>query len=192
MKLFSGLMDRVLRWSRHPRAPWYLGALSFAESSFFPIPPDVMLAPMVLARRDEAWRLAWITTVASLAGGLAGYALGSLLIDAIVPWLERFNYMGAYDRSRAWFAEWGPWTVLAAGFSPIPYKVLTIAAGAMAMPLAPFALASFAGRASRFFLVAGLLYWGGPEFEAVLRKYVDRVGWLLVALLVVGYLIVRS
>jgi len=192
MKLFSRLMDRVLRWSRHPRAPWYLGALSFAESSFFPIPPDVMLVPMVIARRNKAWRLAAITTVTSVAGGLAGFALGALFIDAIIPWLEALGYMGAYERARAWFAEWGSWAVLAAGFSPIPYKVLTIAAGAMAMPLAPFALASFAGRASRFFLVAGLLYWGGAELEGVLRKYVDTIGWLLVALLVVGYLIVRS
>ena len=192
MKLFTRLYDMTLNWSRHRRAPQYLGALSFAESSFFPIPPDVMLVPMVIARRNKAWRLAAITTVTSVAGGLAGFALGALFIDAIIPWLEPLGYMGAYERARAWFAEWGSWAVLAAGFSPIPYKVLTIAAGAMAMPLAPFALASFAGRASRFFLVAGLLYWGGAELEGVLRKYVDTIGWLLVALLVVGYLIVRS
>jgi membrane protein YqaA with SNARE-associated domain len=192
MKIFSKLMDRVLEWSRHPKAPWYLGALSFAESSFFPIPPDVMLAPMVMARRDRAWSLAAITTVTSVAGGLAGFMIGVWFIDAIIPWLQEYGYWDAYERARAWFAEWGFWAVLAAGFSPIPYKVFTIAAGAMGMPVAPFALASAVGRASRFYLVAALLYWGGPGFDAILRRYVDLLGWLFVVLLIVGYLILRN
>ena len=191
MKLFEPLFDRVLTWSRHPHAQWYLGVLSFAESSFFPVPPDVMLAPMVVARPEKAWRLAAITTGASVIGGLAGFAIGMLAIDTLVPLIEKFGYMDAYVRSQEWFEAWGFWAILAAGFSPIPYKVFTIAAGAMAMPLAPFALASMVGRGARFFLVAGLLYWGGPRVEQVLRRHVERLGWLLVAMLVVIYFVIR-
>ena len=191
MKIFSKLMDRVLSWSRHPKAPWILGGLSFAESSFFPIPPDVMLMPMVMAQRDKAWRLAAITTVCSVVGGLAGFMIGVWFIDAIIPVLHDFGYWDAYQRAQAWFVEWGFWAVLAAGFSPIPYKVFTIAAGAMSMALAPFALASLVGRASRFFLVAALVYWGGERFETTLRRYVDILGWVIVALIIVGYFLLR-
>lgn len=192
MKVFSRLMDMVLGWSRHPKAPWYLGGLSFAESSFFPIPPDVMLIPMVMARRDRALALAALTTVTSVLGGLAGYIIGVWFIDAIVPWLHEFGYWSKYEMAREWFAEWGFWAVLAAGFSPIPYKVFTIAAGAMGMLVVPFVLASLVGRASRFFLVAGLLYWGGERFETTLRKHVDILGWLVVALIIVGYFLIRD
>jgi len=192
MKVFSTLMDRVLTWSKHPKAPWFLGALSFAESSFFPIPPDVMLMPMVMAQPNKAWHFATLTTVASVAGGLAGFFIGVWFIDAIIPWLQEFGYLNAYERAQAWFAEWGFWAVLAAGFSPIPYKVFTIAAGALSMSLVPFALASLVGRAARFFLVAALLRWGGARFESALRRYVDIIGWVVVALLVIGYFLLRN
>jgi membrane protein YqaA with SNARE-associated domain len=192
VKVFSRLMDMVLGWSRHPKAPWYLGGLSFAESSFFPIPPDVMLMPMVMARRDRAWALAALTTVTSVLGGLAGYIIGVWFIDAIVPWLHEFGYWSKYETAREWFIEWGFWAVLAAGFSPIPYKVFTIAAGAMGMLVVPFVLASLIGRGSRFFLVAGLLYWGGERLETTLRKYVDLLGWLVVALVIIGYFLLRD
>jgi len=185
-------MDLVLGWSRHPHAEWYLGGLSFAESSFFPIPPDVMLAPMVMAQPKKAWRLAGITTITSVLGGLAGFAIGVWFIDVIVPYLQEFGYYEKYQTAVEWFGNWGFWAVLIAGFSPIPYKVFTIAAGAMAMPLLPFALASAVGRASRFFLVASLLYWGGERFEKTLRKYVDILGWVTVALIVVAYFILRE
>jgi len=192
MNVFSKLMDLVLGWSRHPHAEWYLGGLSFAESSFFPIPPDVMLAPMVMAQPKKAWRLAGITTITSVLGGLAGFAIGVWFIDVIVPYLQEFGYYEKYQTAVEWFGNWGFWAVLIAGFSPIPYKVFTIAAGAMAMPLLPFALASAVGRASRFFLVASLLYWGGERFEKTLRKYVDILGWVTVALIVVAYFILRE
>lgn len=192
MKIFSPLFERVLRWSRHPKAPWYLAGLSFAESSFFPIPPDVMLMPMVVAQPKQAWRLAAITTVCSVVGGLAGFTIGFFAIDLITPWLHDLGYWDAFEHSQAWFIKWGFWAVLAAGFSPIPYKIFTIAAGALAMPLAPFVLASAVGRASRFFLVSGLLYWGGSRVEEVLRRYVDILGWLFVGLLIVAYFILSS
>lgn len=190
-RFFSRLLDRVLIWSKHPRAPWYLGALSFAESSFFPIPPDVMLAPMVLAERQSAWRLALLTTITSVAGGLAGFAIGVFAIDWATPLLERFGYMPQLTRAQQWFTEWGFWAILAAGFSPIPYKIFTIAAGAMSMLLLPFTLASIVGRGARFYLVAALIFWGGERFERNLRRYVDLLGWLLVALGVIAYLLLR-
>jgi len=191
-RLFSRLLEHVITWSRHPHAPWYLGGLSFAESSFFPIPPDVMLAPMVLAERERAWKLALITTVASVAGGLAGFLIGALAIDWVSPWLERLGYMDKFVLARDWFTDWGFWAILIAGFSPIPYKIFTIAAGAMSMALVPFALASVVGRGARFFLVAGLIYWGGETFERNLRRYVDIIGWIVVLLIIVAILVFRA
>jgi len=190
-RLFSRLLELVLSWSRHPRAPWYLAALSFAESSFFPVPPDLMLAPMVLARRDRAWRYALLTTLMSVTGGLAGFLIGTLAIDWIMPWLDRFGYLHTFARAQAWFSTWGFWAILAAGFSPIPYKVFTIAAGAMSMALIPFALASAVGRGARFFLVAGLIYWGGEPFERNLRRYVDTLGWIVVMIILVVIIVMR-
>ena len=192
MRLFSALFDRALIWSGHPKAPWYLGALSFAESSFFPVPPDVMLAPMVLARPERAWFLAGLTTAASVIGGLAGYLIGMLGIDAVTPLLQRFGYWEAYELSHQWFGDWGFWAVLAAGFSPIPYKIFTIAAGAMSMMLAPFILASFVGRGARFFLVAGVVAWGGPRIEQQLKRHIDTVGWILVGLGLLAYFVLRN
>lgn len=181
--IFTPLYDRVLRWSGHPRAPWLLGALSFAESSFFPVPPDVMLAPMSLARPQRALRLATLTTAASVLGGLLGYAIGVFGLELALPLIAELGQMGAYEAARDWFAAWGFWVVLVAGFSPIPYKLFTIAAGAMAVPLLPFVAASVLGRGARFYLVALLVAWGGPRLEPWLRRYMERIGWACVALL---------
>ena len=192
MRLFGPLYDRVLRWAAHPKAPWYLGGLSFAESSFFPIPPDVMLAPMTLARPDRAWHLALLTTLTSVAGGLLGYVIGYFALEAIEPWLVSAGYWEGYLQARGWFETWGFWAVLAAGFSPIPYKVFTVAAGALAMFLPAFVLASIIGRGGRFFLVAGLIRWGGAPMEQKLRQHVEFLGWLLVALLLLAWFIVQA
>lgn len=182
MQIFSPLYRRAMLWSRHRHAPWYLGGMSFAESSFFPIPPDVMLAPMCLADPKRAWRLAWLTTLTSVAGGLFGYAIGYFAFDAIEPWLRESRYWASYRLAVDWFGQWGFWAVFVAGFSPIPYKVFTIAAGVLSMALLPFTLASLIGRGSRFFLVAALMKWGGARMEAALHRYVDRLGWATVAL----------
>lgn len=191
MKIFSALYDRVLRWAAHPHAERYLAALSFAESSFFPIPPDVILAPMTLAQPRRGWRFAFLTTVASVLGGLAGYAIGWWGIDAIEPLLKSLGYWDGYIRSTEWFVTWGFMAVLAAGFSPIPYKVFTIAAGALHMFLPAFVIASFVGRGGRFFLVAGLVLWGGESVERRLRQYADTLGWLVVVLGTVIVLLLR-
>lgn len=194
MKLFGPLYDRVLGWSGHPHAERYLAALSFSESSFFPIPVDVMLAPMCLARLPKAWRYALIATVFSVLGGLAGYAIGYGAFASIEPWLQDSRYWAAYQTSREWFDQYGVWVIFVAGFSPIPYKVFTIAAGVAALSLPVFFVASLIGRGARFFLVAGLLVWGGDRFEATLRKHVERIGWITVAVVaaVVAWLMVRG
>lgn len=185
MRLFAPLYDRVLSWAGHRHAERYLGVLSFAESSFFPIPPDVMLAPMCLAQRARAWRFATVTTVTSLAGGIAGYAIGYYLLEAIEPWLHEMGYWPAYLNGRQWFDEWGVWAVFVAGFSPIPYKIFTISAGAAVLDFPGFVIASLIGRGARFFLVAGLIVAGGQRMADALPKYVERIGWLLVLLAIV-------
>ncbi|GAB3537825.1 YqaA family protein [Noviherbaspirillum agri] len=192
MKLFSSLYSRAMTWSRHPHAPWYLGGISFAESSFFPVPPDVMLAPMCLANPRRAWFFAFLTTLTSVLGGLFGYIIGYFALDAILPWLQESRYWPAYQTAVAWFERWGFWAVFVAGFSPIPYKVFTIAAGAMSMALLPFTIASVIGRGLRFFLVAGLMAWGGSRMEALLHRYVDRLGWATVAIVTVFAVVYSS
>ncbi|MCK9605038.1 MAG: DedA family protein [Methylomonas sp.] len=187
--MFQKLYDRVILWSKHRHAVKFLFALSFAESSFFPVPPDVMLAPMALAQPKSAFRFALWTTIASVLGGMAGYGIGFFLFDNIEPWLQTSHYWAAYLKATSWFGEWGFWAVLVAGFSPIPYKVFTIAAGALNMIFIPFVLASMLGRGGRFFLVAMLLAAGGERLESKLREYMDRLGWGLVALVLAGGLI---
>ncbi|MES1947366.1 lipoprotein B [Salinisphaera sp. C84B14] len=183
--MFRRLYDWVVRASGHRRAPSILALLAFAESSFFPIPPDVMLAPMTLARPERAWRFAAITTVASVLGGMLGYWIGALFLDALLPWLKELGYYSAYSTARDWFETYGFWAVLLAGVSPIPYKVFTVAAGAVAMPFLPFMAGSIVGRGVRFFLVAGLVRSLGPVFEQRLLKYIDWIGWAIVAVIVV-------
>lgn len=192
LKIFSALYARTMTWARHRHAPWYLGGLSFAESSFFPIPPDVMLAPMCLADPRRAWWLALLTTLTSVAGGLLGYFIGAFAFEMIEPALRASSLWPHYETARSWFDEWGFWAVFVAGFSPIPYKAFTIAAGTLSMALLPFALASLIGRGARFFLVAGLMRWGGERMEAALRRYVDWLGWLTVAAIGLLYLAWRG
>lgn len=187
MGLFSALYDHTMRWAAHPHAARYLAGLSFAESSFFPIPPDVMLAPMALAQPARAWYYATITTIASVLGGLAGYFIGMFAFELVEPVLKDAGYWDHYLTVQDWFARWGFWAVFVAGFSPIPYKVFTIAAGALGMPLAPFVIASIIGRGGRFYLVSALMRWGGERMQHLLRTYVDRIGWATVALAVVLY-----
>ena len=184
MKLFSTLYAKVMNAAEHPKAPAILSALSFAESSFFPIPPDVMLAPMALRLPSRALWFAFLTTVFSVLGGLAGYAIGYFAFDLIADWLQTTNYWNNYLRARSWFDEWGVWIIFIAGFSPIPYKLFTITAGVMVQPLLPFVLASLIGRGARFYLVAGLLKYMGPRVEPMLIKYIEWLGWLFVLLLV--------
>ncbi|MDZ7805121.1 YqaA family protein [Thiohalophilus sp.] len=192
MKLFTVLFDRVMLWSAHRRAPAYLAGLSFAESSFFPIPPDVMLAPMALAKPERAWHLALLTTIASVLGGMLGYLIGMFAFEMIEPLLHSAGYWEKYLQTRAWFDEWGIWVIFIAGFSPIPYKVFTITAGVVSMVFIPFVIASAIGRGARFFMVAGLMRWGGPTMHHTLRQYIDRLGWLVILAVIAAYFVLNN
>jgi len=194
VKLFGPLYELVLTWSRHRHAERYLAGMSFAESSFFPIPVDVMLAPMCLAKRSQSWRYAAIAAIFSVLGGLAGYAIGLGAFDLIEPWLAESHYWAAYETSREWFDRYGVWVIFIAGFSPIPYKVFTIAAGVAALNLPAFFIASVIGRGARFFLVAGLVVLGGDKLETKLRKHVEWIGWVgaIVVAVAIGWLMVRG
>ncbi|HAS23900.1 YqaA family protein [Idiomarina loihiensis] len=192
MKLFSALYDKVLSWTQHPRADIILGLLSFAESVIFPIPPDVMLAPMAMTQPKRAWRLAFLTTVASVAGGILGYFLGYWAYESLVlPAVEALGYESKLVTVQGWFADWGVWIVFIAGFSPIPYKLFMVTAGVMQIAFFPFVIASAISRGMRFYLVAWLLRTGGPEMGVKLREYVDRIGWTLVILVIIGYVIAQ-
>ncbi len=192
MQIFTWLYDKAMAWARHRHAVWYLSGLSFAESSFFPVPPDVMLAPMSMAQPQHALRFATLTTIASVIGGLFGYLIGVYAFELIQPWLQESLYWEKYLHAREWFERWGFLAILVAGFSPIPYKVFTIAAGTLAMNLPLFALGSVIGRGGRFFLVACMMAWGGPRMEAKLRTWVEWLGWLVVSLAVVAYVYLRK
>lgn len=185
MKLFATMYDKCMDAAAHKNAPAFLSVLSFAESSFFPIPPDVMLAPMAMRVPNRAFWFAFLTTFFSVLGGLAGYAIGYFAFDLIAAWLETTHYWESYLHARGWFEKWGVWVIFVAGFSPIPYKLFTITAGVMMQPLLPFILASFVGRGSRFFLVAGLLKFVGAKIEPMLKQYIEWLGWLTVLLLVI-------
>lgn len=189
MNVFSGLYLKVMQWARHKYATYWLALVSFSESSFFLVPPDVMLAPMSLARPDKAWFYAGLTTVMSVFGGLFGYLIGVFALQLVEPWIIQFGYVEAYQIAQQWFNDYGFWAIFLAGFTPVPYKIFTVAAGAVGMLLLPFILGSIVGRGLRFYLVAGLMKWGGLPFEQKLHLWMDWLGWSTVALLVLVYFI---
>ena len=192
MKLFTKLYDMALVWAKHRFAERYLAAMSFAESVFFPVPPDVMLAPMSLAQPSKAWRFASFATVGSVLGGIVGYFLGYWLFEPVVqPFIEQMHWQEKFETALTWFKEYGVWVVFLAGFSPIPYKVFTIGAGVLQMAFLPFLIASAVGRGARFFLVSALMKWGGVKMEQKLRQYVEVLGWGLVILIAVAYFLLR-
>lgn len=186
MALFGAIYRRTLALSEHRHAPAYLAAVSASESIIFPVPPDVMLIPMSLAQPRRAFRFAALCTLASVLGGLVGYLLGMFAFELVEPWLHRLGYWPAFQQVQELFANYGFWIVLAAGFTPIPFKVFTIASGAFGMPFLPFVLGSTVGRGGRFFLVAGLIRVGGERMEAQIRRNVEWLGWLGVVLVLLA------
>lgn len=181
MRLFGPLYERTLALAAHPRAPAWLAGVSAAESVFFPVPPDVMLVPMALARPRRALRLAAICTFASVVGGLLGWLLGRFAMEAIYPWIAGSSWALSLAEVERLFAEYGFWIVLTAGFTPIPYKLFTLGAGAFGVALLPFLLASVLGRGGRFFLVAGLIRFAGERVDRVIRHRVETLGWIFLA-----------
>lgn len=183
--LFAGLYNRMMRWAAHPHAERYLVAVSVFESIFFPVPTALMVAPMAIAKPERAVRIATIATVMSVLGGVVGYYLGYFAITAIEPIIQDVGYWEKYLTAQRWFNEWGFWAVVIAGFSPIPFKLFTLTAGALSMAILPFILAAIVGRSAHFFLVALLMAWAGPKLEPVVRKYIEWLGWATVLLLAV-------
>ena len=188
----TGLYERTIELAQHPRAPWLLALVAFAESSFFPVPPDVMLIPMVLAAPARAWRIAAVCTAASALGGAFGYLIGAGAFAALgQPLLEFYGYAHRFEAFRALYGEWGIWIVAAGGFTPLPYKVIAMASGAMRLDLMTFLLASAASRGLRFFLVAGLLWYFGEPIRRFLEARLGPLAVLFAVLLVGGFVVLR-
>jgi membrane protein YqaA with SNARE-associated domain len=186
------LYDRMIEIAAGPDAIWALLAIAFAESSFFPIPPDVLLIPMMLARPQAAWRLAAYCTLASVAGGMLGYAIGYYGFDLIGrPILEFYHAMGSYDALKAGFDRWGVWIIIIKGMTPIPYKLVTIASGVAHFDLAAFVGASIISRSLRFFLLAALLWWFGAAVRDFIERRLMLVTSAFAVCLVGGFVIIR-
>ncbi len=186
------LYDWVLHWADTPHGAVALFALAFAESSFFPVPPDVLLIALALGARRRAWWLATLCTIGSVIGGLAGYAIGLFLMDtlgqAIIRFYQAQNY---YEQVRELYAQYDYWIVAAAAFTPIPYKVFTIASGAFDMNLLGFTVVSFFGRGGRFFLVAAMIYAFGPPMRRFIERYFNLLSLVFMALLVAGFAVIK-
>lgn len=186
------LYDWTMRSATHKRAPAALFGVSFIESSFFPIPPDVMLIPMVLANRAKAWWLAFLATAGSVLGGLFGYFIGFALFDiAGKPLLELYGALDQFHTFADQYNEYGAWIVFIFGVTPFPYKVITIASGATALNIGVFLLASIASRGLRFFVVAALLYWFGPAIRDFIEKRLGLIFTLFVICLIGGFAAAR-
>jgi membrane protein YqaA with SNARE-associated domain len=190
--MLQRLYDRIIAIAAGPNALWALVAIAFAESSFFPLPPDLLLIPMILAQPRAAWRLAAYCTLASVTGGLLGYAIGYYGFDLIGrPILEFYHAMPRYDALKAGFDRWGVWIIILKGMTPIPYKLVTIASGVAHFDLAAFVGASIISRSIRFFLIAALLWWFGPAVRDFIEKRLMLVTSLFAAALIGGFVILR-
>lgn len=185
--MFRYLYNKVQHWSQHRHAPYYLAGVSFAESSFFPIPPDVMLIPMVMSTPNKAWNFATITTISSILGGILGYLIGYYAFELLgEPLVHAFGYEQQYEKLVNWFTKYGFIAVVLAGFTPIPYKLFTLAAGATQMAMMPFVVGSIVGRGLRFFMVAALIRYLGKRLEPMIVRYIDAIGWGMIALMVLA------
>lgn len=186
--MFKRLYDWVLRLADSPQAPWALGLIAFAESSFFPVPPDVLLVPMALARPSQAWRYAAIATIASVVGGMLGYAIGALLFDTLGHWLiALYGYDARLDALREFYARWGALFILIKGLTPIPYKLVTIVSGLLGYNFALFVLLSLLTRGARFFIMAALLGRYGDPIKAALDRHFAAIMLAFVAVVVAGF-----
>lgn len=190
------MLKRLYEWTlglaAHPHAVGWLAVVAFVESSIFPIPPDVLLIAMVLAARQQAWRFATVCTIASAVGGLAGYAIGYFLFESVgQPVLAFYHAEAAFAEFREAYNEWGAWIVAGAGFTPFPYKVITIASGVTQLDLATFTIASVASRGARFFLVAALLWYAGPPIRRFLEANLALVTTAFFVLLLGGFVVIR-
>ncbi len=190
--MLRSLYDWTIRLAEHPHALWALAIVAFVESSFFPIPPDVLMIPMILARPSRAWLIATVALVASVLGGLLGYAIGAFFYESVgQPILEAMGKAHAMEEFNTRFNDFGFWAVLAAGVTPFPYKVITIMSGWTGMPLGTFVATSILARALRFFVVAGLLWKFGEPIRDFIEKRLGLMFTLLILLLLGGFAVVK-
>ncbi|SHI97180.1 membrane protein YqaA, SNARE-associated domain [Aureimonas altamirensis DSM 21988] len=188
--MIRALYDWTLRLAAKPRANYALGAVSFADSSFFPVPPDILLIPMVIANRRRAWRLALICTLTSVLGAIAGYVIGAALFEQVArPILALYGYSERFAEFAITYNEYGAWIVLIAGLTPFPFKVVTIASGATSLDFVSFVLLCTLARGTRFYLVAGLLYAFGPPIRDFIERRLGLVFVVLLVLLIGGFAI---
>lgn len=186
--MFRALYDWTLRLAQHRHADRYMAAVSFAESSFFPIPPDVMLVPMMLARREQAYRIALICTIASVLGGIVGYGIGYFLMESVGQWLIQAYHLGdKVTQFQAGFDKYGAWIILAKGLTPIPFKLVTIASGLAKFNFAIFLLTATITRAARFYLIAFLIHRFGAPVQVFVEKYLNWIGLAVLVALVGGF-----
>ena len=192
----SGWLRRQYDWAlasaNTPQAIWLLCIFSFAESSVFPLPPDLLLIPMILAHPNQAWRLAALCTVTSVVGGLLGYAIGYYLYASLGEWvIHTYNLSAAFEKFHQGFAEWGFWIIALKGLTPIPYKLVTIASGVAQFDLKTFLAASIIARGFRFYLLSGLLWWCGPWARQWIERYLGLFLTLTLGIIVLGFVIFK-
>ncbi|HZP99256.1 MAG TPA: YqaA family protein [Reyranella sp.] len=186
------LYDWLIRLAGSPQAVAAMGVVAFAESSFFPIPPDVMLIPMVVANRTKAFRIALVCTICSVLGGLVGYAIGFYFFETLGAWVvNTYGLQAGLERFREQYAQWGVWIILIKGLTPIPYKLVTIASGAAHFDLFTFVWASIVTRGARFFIVSALLWRYGEPIRTFIEKRLTLVTWLFLIVLIGGFVVVK-
>ncbi|MEX2616916.1 MAG: YqaA family protein [Alphaproteobacteria bacterium] len=184
--------DWTMDLAARPHAMFWLFVIAFAESSFFPIPPDVLIIPMVLAAPTRAWRIVAVATAGSVLGGLAGYGIGYFLFETVGQViLDFYGYAAKFERFQDWYREWGGWIVFAGGFSPVPYKVITIASGSVNLDLTTFTVVSVISRGGRFLLVAVLLWKFGAPIRAFIERWLGPLTLAFVVLLVSGFVVLK-
>tara|TARA_B100000575_G_C22962812_1_gene556156 strand:+ start:51 stop:635 length:585 start_codon:yes stop_codon:yes gene_type:complete len=192
MKIFRILYDWTLSKSSHKNATWFLGIISFAESSFFPIPPDIILIPMVLAKKTKAFMYALICTLSSVSGGILGYLIGLLLFNSIGIILISFYHLSdAVDDFKNYYNTYGVWMVMVAGFTPFPFKVITIASGLFQLNFFVFIISSIISRGLRFYLVSALLYFYGERIKIFIDKYFNFLTIMFLVLLFGSFLFIK-
>ena len=192
MKIIRPLYNWTMDKAEHKNALWFLAFISFIESSIFPIPPDILLIPMILARPNKAWLYATVCTISSVIGGIAGYAIGYFLYDIIgQPVLDLYGYGDKFSSFQTRYNEWGAWIVLMAGVTPFPYKIITIASGVTQLNFAVFCLSSIVARGLRFFIIAGLLWKFGAPIRQFIDKYLGPLTVLGFILLIGGFVVAK-
>jgi len=191
-RVLRGLYDWTMNLAAHRHAMWALACISFIESSIFPIPPDIVLIPMILAARERAWRIALVCTAASVLGGLAGYGIGHFFYETVGrPLLDFYGYGAKFEAFQSYYNEWGAWIVGGAGLTPFPYKVITIASGVTGLDLVVFSIASVLSRGLRFFIVAALLWRFGAPIRGFIEKHLGKLATVFFILLFGSFVLIK-